>query len=214
MGPVIDMVRDHAAHIHEDIEAYMKHKGKRLSGLSARILAFRDYYAGGAPAMLETQFFSLPDQSQEFQSVVSTLRAAEGGNEPEESGLEALALAIRSPWSRDQARSSRQVIVMWTDDAAHPLERAELRKPAQPYPRGRVPRSLDELTDWWNDQRYIDQAARRLILFAPKVYPWRILYDDWEETVLVESRAGAGVSDQDYTSTIRTIVESVVAKAI
>ncbi len=211
MGPVLGMVKDHAAHIHEDIAEYMSYQRKPLSGLRARVVAFRDYYAAGAPAMLESRFFDLPGEAAAFREFVALLHASEGGNEPEESGLEALALAIRSPWALDADRSRRQVIVVWTDDAAHRLERADFRTPAHAYPRERVPQSLNELTDWWNTTDYIDPAGRRLLLFAPAVYPWREIAAQWEETVWFPSRAGAGISDHEYTSVIAAIAQSVMA---
>ena len=46
---------------------------------------------------------------------------AEGGGDAPESGLEAVALAMNSPWTTAGDRR-RQVIVVWTDQPAHPLD--------------------------------------------------------------------------------------------
>lgn len=210
MRPVIDMVKDHAAHIHEDIDQFMRRESKALSALRVRVVAFRDLYSAGEPAMLESEFFDLPRQGEAFQRFIAGLRAAEGGHDPLESGLEALALAIRSPWAT-KGQNRRQVIVVWSDDGAHRLERAESERPVQRYPKARVPRSFGELTDWWNNRQHINTASRRLIMFAPGVHPWRDIAAQWEESILVHSLAGAGLSDQDYRSILSIIVKSVVA---
>lgn len=54
--------------------------------------------------MEESQFFILPEEKQEFYNFVSQIKAGGGGDEPE-SGLEALALALRSDFVKDGDKS-------------------------------------------------------------------------------------------------------------
>ena len=77
------------------------------------MIAFRDFVADGAAALEESPFFTLPADRSSFSEFVNGLIAQGGGDAPE-SGLEAVALAINSPWTTIGDRR-RQVIVVWTD---------------------------------------------------------------------------------------------------
>ena len=204
MGGIIERVKESALGFHDDLEAMMREKNKHVDQLRIRVVAFRDFYADGPEeALQDSRFFGLPDQSGGFASFVGDLVATGGGDEPE-TALEALAEAMRSPWATG-ASKRRQVIVLWTDASAHPLEKDADHKP-DGYPAG-APADFDALTDMWEGQDYMDANAKRLIMYAPDAYAWTDIANSWENAMHYPSKAGAGLTDVDY----RTILDSICA---
>ena len=130
---------------------------------------------------------------------------AEGGGDAPESGLEAVALAMTSPWTTRGDRR-RQVIVVWTDAPTHPLDASAL----PPTLAGRVPAELQRT------HRLVGGPAgparldsKRLILFAPDGPGWSDISGVWENVVHHPSQAGSGLSDVDYGTIIDSIGNSV-----
>jgi von Willebrand factor type A domain len=207
MSPIIDDVKTSALSFYDDLQKHMAGIGKNIDDLRVRVIAFRDYYAdSAADSLVVSDFLELPDQRADFSDFVHGLRATGGGDEPE-NGLEGLAAAIRSPWAAEGAKQ-RQVIVMWTDASAHPLEKNKGAKPAG-YPAD-MPGDFDELTDLWEGQDSpVHQSWKRLLLFSPDVYPWTDIANNWDATLHYTSKAGAGLGDKDYKSILDAIAQSV-----
>jgi hypothetical protein len=200
MTPILDAVKANALRFYDDVQTNLTAKGKNVDELRVRVVAFRDVVADGEAALQESPFFPLPADQRGFSDFVNGL-LPEGGGDAPESGLEAVALAVNSPWTTRGDRR-RQVIVVWTDQPAHPLEPtavpAELRK--------RVPADFSALTDLWEDaQGPMGASSKRLILFAPDGPGWSDISGVWENVVHHPSQAGGGLSDVDY----RTIVDSI-----
>ena len=204
MTPILDAVKANALRFYDDVQANLTDKGKNVDELRVRIIAFRDFAADPETALQESSFFALPDERTIFSAFVDSL-VPEGGGDAPESGLEAVALAINSPWtSRGDRR--RQVIVVWTDQPAHPLNFAVL-------PSGlasSVPTDFSALTDLWEDpQGPLGLSSKRLILFAPDGPGWSDISARWENVVHHPSQAGGGLSDIDYGTIIDSIGNSV-----
>jgi hypothetical protein len=204
MTPVIDAVKTNALRFYEDVQTNLTAKGKNVDQLRVRVIAFRDFTQDAETALQESSFFPLPDEQTAFDAFVGGL-VADGGGDAPESGLEALALAINSPWtSRGDRR--RQVVVVWTDAPAHPLNFAEL--PADLA--SSVPSNFSELTDLWEDpQGPVGASSKRLILFAPDGSGWSDISANWENVVHHPSQAGGGLSDVDYGTIVDSIGNSV-----
>lgn len=164
MGPVINTVKQNALSFYKDVVAVMQKKQKIINGMRVKVIVFRDYVADEEPMMM-TKFFRLPDETAQFEACINSIYAAGGGDEPED-GLEALAYAIRSDWTKEGTKK-RNIIVVWTDASTHAIGYAR-NEPK--YPKG-MPADFNELTRWWGDcqmEPYIKNAAKRLVLFAPK----------------------------------------------
>ena len=204
MSPIIDKVKSNALRFYEDLLATMSQKDKTIDTLRLRVIAFRDYYYDEDASMLESPFFTLPTEKEAFQKFVNDLKAEGGGEEPE-SGLEAIALAIKSKWNTTGDKK-RQIIVVWTDASAHPLERSATDK-MQHYPTG-LPANFDDLSDLWDGQ-YMIRAAKRLILYAPDGYAWTDMANHWENTIQYPSKAGDGLGELDYQTILDAIASSV-----
>jgi hypothetical protein len=204
MSSIINSVKAGALRFYDDLTAKMQSKDKVIDVMRVRVIAFRDYYDNSNGAMIESPFFTLPHEQDEFKRLVSKIEASGGGDEPE-NGLEAVSLAIKSDWSKIGDKR-RQVIVVWTDASAHPLEKGD--KPHN-YPTD-IPSNFDELTDIYEaNQGYMNKNAKRIVLFAPEAYPWTEMGTNWNQAILYPSKAGDGLSEMDYGSILDLIAHSV-----
>jgi hypothetical protein len=207
MAPVIDTVKDGALSFHKRLEDAMATKGKAISQLRLRVIAFRDFGDNASDAIEASDFWRIPEQAADFETFVRRLRASGGGDEPE-SGLEALALAINSPWERGLDRR-RHIIAVFTDASGHPLG---VGREAAGYPAG-LPATADDLADAWghttSQTAVMENAAKRLLLFAPDTTPWNIIAADWNNTVYFPSNAGAGLEDVELNEIVDVIANSV-----
>jgi hypothetical protein len=204
MTPIIDQVKANALRFYDDVQSNLTAKGKNVDQLRVRIIAFRDFAADGAAALDESPFFTLPDERADFSEFVNGL-VAEGGGDAPESGLEAVALAIDSPWTTTGDRR-RQVIVVWTDQPAQPLSPSVL----PPDIASRVPADFSALTDAWEDEQgRMGSSSKRLILFAPDGPGWSDISGVWENVVHHPSQAGGGLSEVDYGTIVDSIGNSV-----
>lgn len=207
MTPVIEQVKAGAMSFHDRLMATMAEKDKYVSSLRLRVVAYRDYYDNASDALFHTPFFTLPDHAAHFHTYVSGLFADGGGDEPE-SGLEALGVAMASEWERGLDRR-RHVVVHFTDASAHPLE-ASHGRPVPGYP-GHIPNTFDGLTDQWDDPQghLMEFAAKRLLLYAPDVYPWNVISANWDNVLHYPSRAGQGLNELEFGQIVDAIAGSV-----
>ena len=204
MTPIIDKVKANALRFYDDVQTNLTDKGKNVDELRVRVLAFRDFKADGAAALQESPFYPLPTSQEDFADFVNGL-VAEGGGDAPESGLEAVALAINSSWTTSGDRR-RQVIVVWTDQPAQPLDASVLPSELA----SRVPADFSALTDLWeNEQGPMGASSKRLILFAPDGPGWSDISGVWENVVHHPSQAGGGLSDVDYGTIVDSIGNSV-----
>jgi hypothetical protein len=204
MGPILDRVKANALRFYDDVQKNLTDKGKNVDELRVRVIAFRDFKADGAAALQESPFFSLPGEQAGFAEFVRGL-VPEGGGDAPESGLEAVALAIHSPWTASGDRR-RQVIVVWTDSPAQPLDPGTVPIPYT----DNIPGDFSALTDLWeNEQGVMGASSKRLILFAPDGPGWTDISGVWENVVHHPSKAGEGLSDVDYGTIIDSIANSV-----
>lgn len=205
MYPIIDRVKRSALSFFEDLQRIMEEKHKVIDAMRVRVIVFRDVYVDGDASIDASAFFSLPDERAAFAAFVGRIDADGGGDEPE-SGLEALALAMRSEWATAGSRR-RQVIVVWTDASTHPLEKqADDAPPGYP---AEMPKSFDALTDMWEGQGHMSGNAKRLILYAPDAYAWTDIGNHWENALHFPSRSGEGLQDVEYNQILDVIAQSV-----
>ena len=203
MGHLIDEVKSSALKFYEKVSAKMQEKSKKIDQLRAKVIVFRDYYEDPADMVMQcSTFFNLPDQATEFSSFISTIEADGGGDEPE-NGLEAVALALKSAWTKGDFNRQRYVTIVYTDASAHPLETSK-SKPSY-YPQD-IPKTIDALTDYWQE---IPVSAKRLLLFAPDAEPWTMMGSNWNNAIHYVSTAGNGLEDVEMDQILDAIANSV-----
>lgn len=209
MGPVLEQVKESALSFHHRLNAVMDEKGKAISQLRLKVIAFRDFGHCVDDAIQETDFLLFPDRITEFEGFICNLTATGGGDIPE-SGLEALALAVQAPWERGLDRR-RHVIVLFTDAPAHPLGSPGKTNTSH-YPQT-MPRSMNELFGQWgfphSQEPVMENSAKRLLLFAPEASPWVEIADDWNNTLFFPSKAGEGLEEWEMDEIINTIANSL-----
>lgn len=216
MDNILNIVKQRALSFYGDVQRTLREKDKVVDRLRVRLVAFRDYRAYGEELhkkvrpnepMLVSDFFTLPQDAHKLEVSVNSLCPIGGGDE-EEDGLEALAYAIRSPWTTNGSKD-RHIIVLWSDAAPHPLG---FGSGSPRYPRG-MARSMDELTLWWGDRYdpgYMpEQAAKRLILFAPNRGGWKTISENWDNVIHFPSNAGDGLRAVDYETILSCIAQTI-----
>lgn len=200
MNGILDTVKSNALNFYKDLIDRMQKKGKQVNDLRIKVIAFRDYLADGEDAMLATDFFQMPQEQEDFQELVNTITAAGGGDDPED-GLEALAYAIKTDWTREGDKR-RHVIVVWTDAPTHALG---FGKASRYYPR-KMAETFDQLTGWWDQ---MDSRAKRLLIYAPEEEYWTTVSDSWDNTMHFPSVAGNGLKELEYEEILSEICNTI-----
>jgi hypothetical protein len=208
MAAFIDTVKRSARRLYQDIDLSLRSMSKRVDELRIRVVVFRDFYQRNlsTASILEgTAFFRLPRELEQFARYIGKIEPTRPDMDGRANGLEALAEAINSQWVHEGSKR-RQIVAVWTDGGAYPLDYRQTSRPVG-YPSG-MPSDLDELTDMW-EAGGLDPSAKRLILYAPDVYPWTNIANNWENTLHYAARAGEGLSGADYTQIITSLTQSI-----
>ena len=204
MTPFLDEVKSNALSFYQRFFDGMEEQAcGNIEQLRIKVIAFRDYGFDDEP-MVESEFFVLPDQNDEFKSFVQNIDALGGGDEPE-NALEAIALALKSDWTTEGAKR-RHIIAVFTDAPALELG---VRSDSPKYPDG-MPSSLDELEAWWEktDQSFVGTYEPKigwLIAFVPNAAPWTDM-QEWTRYWPAYSLSGNGLSDFDIQSVIDLMI--------
>lgn len=201
MTGILDTVKRNALNFYGDVRSAMQEKGKQVNTLRVKVIAFRDYIADGDNAMLATEFYTMPKDEAEFSNLVKSINAEGGGDDPED-GLEALAYAIKSDWTKSGDKQ-RHLIVVWTDAETHALG---FGKSAPQYPT-KMAASFDQLTAWWEQ---MDTRAKRLLIYAPEAEYWTTVANNWNNTIHYPSVAGNGLKEFEYQEIIDAIRNTIV----
>ena len=194
MKPFMSEVKAKVLSFYCEFVEKMEEMEYSVDQLRIKVIAFRDYGCDSEP-MVESRFFVLDDEVEELYSFVDKIEA-KGGRAGGQNALEALALAMKSDWVTDTRR--RHAIILWTDGDALELG-VRRNRPLYPFD---MPRTLEELKNEWDEK--MDRSGKRLILFAPDVWPWSDMID-WDGIFHLASQAGTGCSDIDFDCAIRLI---------
>ena len=131
---------------------------------------------------------------------------AKGGGDIPEDGLEALAYAIRSDWTREGVKK-RHIIVMWSDAPTHDLGHGKI---APWYPEG-MAKDFDELSLWWEDEQLggsMDENAKRLLIFAPDAPSWNRISSEWGQVIHVQT-VSEGLLDVEYRQVLDAVCNTI-----
>lgn len=207
MGPFLKLVKEQAKNLYRDIQKKMQEKDKYIDDFRVRVITFRDYLADGEEAMLTSGILCLPEQEDVFCQLIDSIKEKGGGDRPED-GLEALGYAIKTNWNEQKGNKRRQIIVVWTDDGTHEIGYG---KAAPNYPSN-MAKSFAELTQWWGYGQmpgFMDNDAKRLLIYAPLEDYWTTIADTWDNALLFESEAGSGLDKLTYDEILDAIAGSI-----
>jgi len=207
MGHVLKQVKSAALNFHDLMATRMASKGKHVAQLRVRVVAFRDMFAD-QECFIESRFFELPHEHNEFAAFVGALKAKGGGGDGPESGLEGLSLAMHSDWTKMGDRR-RHVIVVWSDARPHPLENGRGNAPVAL--RSRLCKSFDSLTDVWESGQScgMERSARRLVMYTPESVGWTEISDAWSQVVHFPSQAGKGLREFEMDTILDALANSI-----
>lgn len=205
MTPFIDTARKIVLSFHRKMQDGMMTRGIILDRIRARVIEFRDCFADTS-WLRQTDFLVLPANEWVLNSVVSTITASGGGDEPE-SALEALSVAIGSDWIGKHVKSVL-LIVMLTDASAHPLGKGGVKRSAD-YPEG-LATSLSDLQERWSALcRGAPAQIQRLLLLAPDAYPWKEIARTWNDCIHLVSAGGHGLAEAAAEAVIESILSTL-----
>ena len=170
MIPFMDELKKNVVSFYQTFMGVMRIGRRYVSQLRIKVIVFRDYGCDDEP-MVESKFFTLPDEDDAFRSFVISIEAKGGGNGAE-NALEAIALALKSDWTAERSRL-RHAIFVFSNSQALPLEE---RKDSPSYPEG-MPEDFDQLWAWWHGTDNVFNGSfipkrGQLITFAPKGQYW------------------------------------------
>ena len=191
MAPGIESVKANVLSLYERISDNLEEKGWDSYRIRLKIIVFRNYGFDDEP-MTVSDFYTLPEQREEFNSFVNGIEA-KGGDGGPSNALEAIALALKSEWTTEGTRKRHGVFV-FTDKTALPLgERAGNAG----YPAD-MPKTLDEFCGWWEGTLNAPASrfnfkVGRLVVFAPSVYPWENM-NTWNRYWPVYAKEGIDLS--------------------
>ena len=206
MNPIIDEVKRNADSFYRRFVDSMEENAKEVSQLRVKVIAFRDYGCDTEP-IVESDFYTLPDQNDAFTSFVNYITATGGGDGPE-NALEAIALALKSDWTTE-GTFRRHVVLVFSDAPALPLG----ERSVSPFYPSDLPANFAQLSAWWEgtDQTFVSNFQPRfgrLVAFVPEAEPWTEMLA-WNRYWPAFSPAGSGLQEVDIQSAIDLLVGSL-----
>ena len=120
MERMIDIIQTAAISFLDEFFEKMNSMKRRVENLRVKVISFRDFYYDGNHAYNESKFFTMPNEKMDLKEYLNEIYADGGGDDPE-SGLEALAMAMKSDFVQ-KGEKKRHIIILFTDAAAHPFE--------------------------------------------------------------------------------------------
>jgi hypothetical protein len=185
-------LKDFVLRFPTDLVRRHESQGKNLQNVRVRFVLFPDVSANHSHEF--SHFLSLNSEkgSERFQAFVQSLRLTKHQTDTKKS-LRALFDALHSDWTQLGERQ-RHIIVLTTGVGLHG-EIENIRSSDQKTFQ-EIDTLLNEMTDYWEGTTSnsrptgakLGQAARRLILFAPDVYPWQMLADTWAQALWLPTR--------------------------
>lgn len=204
MATFLEDLKAKALSFYQNLADKVAKQEECLLCLRVKVIAFRDYMFDEEP-MVESEFFTLPEQNGGFKRFVDGIHATGGGDEPE-NALEAIALALKSSWATEGGRR-RHVILVFSD--SHALQLGE-RAGCPNYPAG-LPKDIDQLEAWWEGRESFGGTYKarcgRLLLFVPDVDPWTE-FTEWDRCWLNFPHDDNELQDFDIQNVVYMITNS------
>lgn len=204
MTPCIDNVKKNAKRFYSDFEKAMKDMGSNIDMMRIKIIEFRDYKSDEDQSMIESRFFELPSEEQEFSAYLNRIEAI-GGCGEDANGLEAFYKAMKSDFTT--GTKDRQVIVIFADTTAIPL----LQRQRYPYYPKDMVDDKGLLETWMCTQRYpskLRERNKRLVMFAPKGSVYENMKQRFNRSVFQPVEIHRGMDDISFESIIKIIAAS------
>ena len=212
MQPILTRLKRDVSKLCDRFSEALQCVNKNVSNIRVKIVGINSFDLDGANTCLESRFFSIQHQEENREFVKFFYQMIANGSGCCADTLTALSLAVQSDWVQTGDKR-RHIIVLFTDAPAYKLEDANRSNPY--YPEN-MPASLVELSDIWmtpasgqTSKIKLQQPAKRLIVFAPQMYPWPEIYESWNQVIYNPSKAGEGLDDVSYEDIINACAGSI-----
>ncbi len=184
--------------LYDRIVDALKSASKKIPNIRIKIIGIKTFDIDGASACIESRFFKIQCQEENSKYIKFLYQLIANGNGDCVDTITALSLAIKSDWTLNGDKQ-RHIVVLITDISANKLEDANRSNPY--YPKN-TPVSFEELTDTWlsptsgqTSKIKLKQSTKRLIVFAPQMYPWPEIYESWDQVVYNPFKASVSYED-------------------
>lgn len=204
MAPCIDNVKNNAKRFYADFVKEMTGMGSEIDMMRIKVIVFRDYKCDGQNSMVESPFFELPIEEQEFSAYLDGIHA-KGGCDEDANGLEAFYLAMQSDFST--GAKDRQVIVLFADTTAIPLGK---RRNCAGYPSDMVDDN-GLLETWICSQSHsskLRERNKRLVLFAPEGSCYEEMKRRYNRSIFIPVKIHGGLDDISFSDITKIIAAS------
>lgn len=165
MSQCIERFKNMCRSLYDNIQEQAECKMITLQQCRIRIISYGDFSNKGAKEILDSGFFDLPERNEAFLSFVNSLSATGSGNTNEERGLEAMSLAIESDWAKHQSSNKYRHLIFLLTDAQFDDKSNKDNK----HYHSNLDQKLEDLYISWEEKM---PRGKKLILFAPDLYPW------------------------------------------
>ena len=207
MAPCIESVKRSAKRFYADFARAMTESNSEIDSLRVKLIVFRDYKCDGQDSMVESSFFELPADENQFAAYLDGIHAFGGCNE-DANGLEALYRAMKSDFATGS--KDRQVIVLFADTTAIPLGS---RGNYAGYPRDMV-NDKGLLETWMCTQSHpskLRERNKRLVMFAPKGSCYEDIKQRYNRSIFTPVQIHGGLDEISFGDIIKIIAASASA---
>ena len=207
MKPCLESIKENAVKFYSQLVEQMTDMGSAIDMLRVKLIIFRDYaQKDKEKAMVQSRFFELPDENDEFMQFLAGIRA-EGGCGQDANGLEALYYAMTSDFIATGPKD-REVIVMFADTTALRLGR---RKKVEGYPEDMIDK--EGLFKIWvgADQMHptkLKERNKRLVIYAPSGTVYEELQPLLNRSCFEPVESGKGLAEISFDTVLRIIAAS------
>ncbi len=198
MGPFLTKVKDDALNFHDKLSERLRVKNRIIEDLRIKVVGFRDLQ-DGEPFEC-SDWFEMPVDAEDYKAFVSNLRPVGGGDAPE-SGLDAIAFAMKQDWVKQGAKR-RHIVMLWTDAPTKPVGVQTLVSD--------LPKDLPTLVSNWQDaqESIMDKSSKRLVVFAPEDESWAII-PELENANLINVNLGTGLDEMSMDVILDQLSNSI-----
>lgn len=129
----------------------------------------------------ETPFHNLEKSNEKLNEFLKNIKAV--GGDPKmnfEDGLMAFSNVL-STANWDSSGKDIQIIGIWTDTESRPIN------PNHKALREGAPSSYEDLRKYWSNSFLKSYPNARILLFAPDVYPWSNILEEWPNSIHYKS---------------------------
>jgi|JFJP01.1.fsa_nt_gi hypothetical protein len=204
MTSFLENVKQQVIDFPKKLETDMREYRKIIDQHRIRIIVFSDFnLCPSEKAIISSPFFSLPNEQSSFEKFIKNIKPELETSNCSNS-LEALALAIKSPWETNPIfRKKRQIIVLYTDKSAYPLENNSSQQIS--YLQD-ISKSFAQLMNEWDK---LSLRSKRLVLFAPEVSPWNEIFNSCDNAIQFLSQAGEGLKNSEMDEILAVLHKNI-----